>query len=362
MIKGALTGTGAKGLGGELPGQVFYGIQGPAGPEGDDYVLTDTDKAEIAQMAAELVNVPGSGGNVEEHNTDPASHADIRKHLTAANIVEAASGEAIVLDDASDINLVGLKVYGKTIQNGTPTPEIPVPLVNVGNGGSITIKVRTSETDENPQTQTISTPNGLPGIPVSSGGNYTDENGQQWICDEVDFAKGTYTQRILRYTFTGTEPFQRSTYSHWIPLSDLGLSLANIKAALCNWYTFSLASINSAQTPGAFDFYYPAPDFITPKQFRASTYGFDTVSDFKTALRNAYDAGNPMYCLFVLSEPVEMNLTESELPTNVSLHTNYPNTAISNDCGAGMEVEYVADTKLYIDKKFAELSQALLNQ
>lgn len=65
MIKGALTGTGARGLGGELPGQVFYGIQGPAGPKGDDYVLTDTDKAEIAEIAAKLVDVPESGGNVD---------------------------------------------------------------------------------------------------------------------------------------------------------------------------------------------------------------------------------------------------------------------------------------------------------
>lgn len=36
----------------------------------------------------------------------------------------------------------------------------------------------------------VPTPNGLPGIPVSSGGNYTDEKGQQWVADEVDFKKG----------------------------------------------------------------------------------------------------------------------------------------------------------------------------
>lgn len=42
----------------------------------------------------------------------------------------------------------------------------------------------------NSQTLTLQTPNALPGIPVSSGGNYTDENGQQWICDEVDLARG----------------------------------------------------------------------------------------------------------------------------------------------------------------------------
>lgn len=46
------------------------------------------------------------------------------------------------------------------------------------------------------QLLTIPTPNGLPGIPVTSGGNYTDENGQQWICDELDFERGVYRQRI----------------------------------------------------------------------------------------------------------------------------------------------------------------------
>ena len=46
------------------------------------------------------------------------------------------------------------------------------------------------------KTITTSTPNDLPGIPVTSGGNYTDANGQQWICDEVDFERGVYVQRV----------------------------------------------------------------------------------------------------------------------------------------------------------------------
>lgn len=49
-----------------------------------------------------------------------------------------------------------------------------------------------------PQTLTINTSNGLCGIPVGTGGNYTDSTGQQWICDEVDFERGVYVQRIGR--------------------------------------------------------------------------------------------------------------------------------------------------------------------
>lgn len=56
-----------------------------------------------------------------------------------------------------------------------------------------------------PQSMSFTTPNGLPGIPVSSGGNYTDENGQQWICDEVDLGRGVYVQRVDKGAFDATK-------------------------------------------------------------------------------------------------------------------------------------------------------------
>ena len=44
-----------------------------------------------------------------------------------------------------------------------------------------------------------------------------------------------------------------------------------------------------------------------------------------------------------------------------TLHTHKPNTTIINDAGAEMFVEYVADTKTYIDNKFTELQNAILS-
>lgn len=55
------------------------------------------------------------------------------------------------------------------------------------------------------QLLTLSTPNGLPGIPVTSGGNYTDQNGQQWICDEVDLERGVKVQRVDKAAFDSTK-------------------------------------------------------------------------------------------------------------------------------------------------------------
>ena len=55
------------------------------------------------------------------------------------------------------------------------------------------------------QILTLPTPTGLPGIPVTSGGNYTDPHGQQWVCDEVDLERGVKVQRVDTAAFDSTK-------------------------------------------------------------------------------------------------------------------------------------------------------------
>ena len=80
----------------------------------------------------------------------------------------------------------------------SPSPDYPQEIVTAGSDGSIDITV--SDGADQSQQLVISTPNGLPAIPVDSGGNYTDASGQQWVCDEVDFARGVYVQRVQKIT------------------------------------------------------------------------------------------------------------------------------------------------------------------
>ena len=107
------------------------------------------------------------------------------------------TGNPLSVDDAFAAPLCGLTVYGRSTQDGTPTPDAPVPILSAGDGGSVAVTL--SDGNGKTQTLTLPTPNGLPGIPVTFGGNYTDQSGQQWVCDEVDFEKGVKVQRIASF-------------------------------------------------------------------------------------------------------------------------------------------------------------------
>ena len=55
----------------------------------------------------------------------------------SAAIRPTASGNPVSITDSVEWPLQGLKVYGKSTQDGTPTPESPVPIVSAGEGGSV---------------------------------------------------------------------------------------------------------------------------------------------------------------------------------------------------------------------------------
>lgn len=226
-------------------------------------------------------------------------------------LVGSETGNPISCNDAYSAPLCGLTVYGKSTQNGTPTPDAPVPIVSAGDGGSVAVRVTgknllnpalfqnnkyqgfnaetgyygidsvngywitgiqpclpsttyhfnamieggcfydekknvigiadfaftiktpakcayycfnfssvhvsygtpiiatvsesTAYSPYREQLLTLPTPNGLPGIPVTSGGNYTDPQGQQWVCDEVDLERGVKVQRVDKAAFDSTK-------------------------------------------------------------------------------------------------------------------------------------------------------------
>lgn len=285
-----------------------------------------------------------------------------------SNIVEEASGEIITLSDSSEAPLQGLKLYGKTIQNGEPKPEEPSELESVGDNGSITVNVGVSETDENPQTVILSDIDGMCGIPViNKEGNYTDSDGVRWFCDEIDFEKGQYIQWIGKLVHDGvnrlfvdatgindpTSRFKSTQSDGSIPVASY-----DCDNAISTHYQFNGFSSSASTSKVDRTFWFYRNNSVTNKG--SGVYVYDTSFENAEAF-NAYLKDYPMTVLYALREPIIHNLSEEVLAQFAELHTNYPNSTIYTDCGAGMDVKYIADTKLYVDKKFAELASAILN-
>lgn len=86
------------------------------------------------------------------------------------------------LADSDKGKIMDMMIYGKSLQDGTPTPDNPIEIQSVVNP---TINLSNGDGTES---QTVTLPYTLNAIPASSGGNVTI-NGQQYIADYVDVGK-----------------------------------------------------------------------------------------------------------------------------------------------------------------------------
>ena len=196
-------------------------------------------------------------------------------------------------------------------------------------------------------TTTIPLSNGLPGIPVTTGGNYTDSNGQQYICDEIDFKRGKYVQRVWKGVFDGSEDEKWSA----AVIKEKNIIFVVVKDIVPN------AKI-MCNLLRAYDYVTDYEKGVANNSNGAicvSEDRFDTLSAFKS-----FVAANPLIILAILKNPIETDLTEAQIQAYKSLTTFKPTSIISNDAGAQMDVEYAADTKAYIDNKLQEIAQALV--
>lgn len=385
-------------------------------------------------------------------------------------LVGTETGNPLSVDDAFAAPLCGLTVYGRSTQDGTPTPDAPVPIVSAGDGGSVAVKVMgknlldflhaeitktgwvgkftrdeeiltvsavngwnaywfvspvpgeqislsltyrqiddktastgsafvigTSDTTaypsgpsylfetQNPsktwatvggtkiskqyiflflrvakenaaeertmeikdfqlelgstvtayspyreQLLTLPTPNGLPGIPVTSGGNYTDSTGQRWVCDEVDLERGVKIQRVNAVdvstcVITGsTNLAATKRLAILLPLKGKDYTAK----ALCN----------------------RLPYFVS---FTSDTIHF-YVDTNNAQVFIPIGAKNPEegeYILFyILDDPIETPLTPAEIAAYKALTMCGPDTVVQAGDGAEVKLEYQRDVNIAIKR------------
>lgn len=353
-------------------------------------------------------------------------------------LVGSETGNPVSCDDAFAAPLCGLNVYGKSTQDGTPSPDNPVPIVSAGDGGSVAVKVtgrnlvytheyqsfyinssgstsglvdgntsivlqvptgaeyyvtrkavgtkfRVATVDKLPtqsstivlsncvvsdskqqikisatfkymiiqcedeaafdelmvsldssttyspyreQLLTLPTPNGLPGIPVTSGGNYTDQSGQKWICDEVDLGRGVKVQRVNKVEVDGeTVKFvQTGDYAN-ITSRGLPIALYDVGQKIFSTSTFTKLRCFYNMVNGQF-LYLIAPDMSD--KFNVSC---------KKQLGKIY---------YALATPIETPLTPAEIAAYKALTAYAPNTVVQASDGAGIKLDYQRDVNLVV--------------
>ena len=177
-----------------------------------------------------------------------------------------------------------------------------------------------------PQTFTITSPTSLPGIPVLSGGNYTDPTGQQWICDEVDLERGVYVQRIytvdvaeLEYSAcTILQTVKRIFYKISVP------STGTTNKGYCTRLTYSA------------DYSADNPHFYINEERIVVFIPLDTTIKPKEYLVQ-----------YVLATPIETPLSENDIAAYRALTSYGPTTIVETD-GAGMKLDYQRDVNIVI--------------
>lgn len=182
-----------------------------------------------------------------------------------------------------------------------------------------------------PQSAHLSTPNGLAGLKVSSGGNYTDASGQQWICDEIvrnERGTGKLIQRIGRSKVADNTLYLTtlSNGNKALVVSEVPNKIGAVTGAL-----FTMAPIKawgSADIDKTGSAYENTANFVI----------VGTPDDTLETLTSKY--GNCEF-LYVLETPVETNLSDEEIAVLSALHTYNPATTISNDAGCDMTAAYV---------------------
>ena len=335
-------------------------------------------------------------------------------------LVGSEIGNPISVDDAFPAPLCGLTVYGKSTQDGTPTPDAPVPIVSAGDGGSVAVKVtgknrmpsnlryrefvecfvkkntfialvfkdgfvskggnilfigennenlwfgidankaehhitlkanatkfqyllndtasenmcltwNASSPDYEPyreQLLTLPTPNGLPGIPVTSGGNYTDPQGQQWVCDEVDLERGVKVQKIGKGRVSTSDGDVNEQYRLALDVpGNEGKDGASPCIISITPYTSWTSCVAGTK--------------LYLKNITKSEGSFYTAEELK-ALAIDVDFA------YQLATPIETPLTPAEIAAYKALTSYAPDTVVQAGDGAGVKLEYQRDVNIVV--------------
>lgn len=166
----------------------------------------------------------------------------------------------------------------------------------------------------------------LYGIPVSSGGNYTDETGQQWIADYVDVENKKLWHRCIKEVFDENDMWK---YENVNGKSNFCTPKKRLLGQLRyeNAYFLNIGRANTMLVQRG--------DSIITSNLNFYMNDNSTLEDFKTMLST-----NPIVLIGRLETPYSEDLTDAEIEAFKQLKTFKPTTIVTNNYDAHMSTSY----------------------
>lgn len=173
----------------------------------------------IAEQSADKINFIVEGDSVSEFTISDKALNIISENIdltgkvtfnsfdketqeTLSNIsepIKEAEGSPILLTDSAESNLIDFKAYGRSTQDGTPTPDAPVDIVSVGESSTLEVKSTGKNLLPYPYIDTTKTVNGI--IFTDNGDGSITMNGTAtadsiFLLGPVSLKAGTYTLSV----------------------------------------------------------------------------------------------------------------------------------------------------------------------
>lgn len=252
---------------------------------------------------------------------------------TAAKMPTTATRLVFIVTQGQTYNLTGVKVQ---LELGSPA---------------------TTYSPYREQLLTLPTPTGLPGIPVTSGGNYTDSTGQQWVCDEVDLERGMKVKKIASFVinaenannFFVTNDFTAITVAANARLATPQKTKRDDRQyGRCVFCEALPWKIDAWASPvNAIGFVEDNSVDLTIENSYLGLSEASTNAERKTALVK-YFTDNPCHVVYRIATPIETSLTPAEIAAYKAFVTYGPDTVVQAGDGAGVKLDYQRDVNLVV--------------
>lgn len=261
--------------------------------------------ASADNAAQSAKSVEDASKQIEQNKKDVASlKEDLSNKIT--KFYASNQGETN-LTDSDNGKIMDMMLYGKSSQDGTPTPDNPVEIKSVVNPK---VKVLNKNGTES---QTVTIPYTLNAIPVSSNGNVTIGE-QQYISDYLDIEKGKLYRKVKRINFKDVAGIN---IAHGFHSNGNGYLSISIKNAIADQVPMSNRYKGSKWTTTNGYTYVPNNSIVVLVDNR--------FTDKQTAIKLVQDT----YVIYALSSPTEEDLSLEQIKSLKSLSTNYPVTNIT---------------------------------